>query len=105
MKNTYYSKKNSELKLTLLLVNIIVNIECQHCQNSAAGLYHVLIFVHYCTGTDMHFVRCEIFDVKQWNINEIMKPALCIQLICNSPLVHFFFLAPFRLPITFIRPS
>ena len=34
----YYSK-NSELKITLLLVNINVNTECQHGQNSAAGLY------------------------------------------------------------------
>ena len=34
----YYSKI-SELKITLLLVNIIVNTECQHSQNSAAGLY------------------------------------------------------------------
>ena len=32
--------KNSELKITLLLVNIIVNKECQHSQNSAVGLYH-----------------------------------------------------------------
>ena len=31
--------KNSELKITLLLVNIIVNTECQHSQNNAAGLY------------------------------------------------------------------
>ena len=30
--------KNSELKITLLLVNIIVNTECQHSQNNAAGL-------------------------------------------------------------------
>ena len=34
----YYSK-NSELKITFLLVNNIVNTECQHSQNSAAGLY------------------------------------------------------------------
>ena len=32
----YYSK-NSELKITLLLVNIIVNKKCQHSQNYAAG--------------------------------------------------------------------
>ena len=31
IKCTYYSK-NSELKITLLLVNIIVNTECQHSQ-------------------------------------------------------------------------
>ena len=30
--------KNSELKITVLLVNIIVNTECQHSQNSAVGL-------------------------------------------------------------------
>ena len=35
---TNYSK-NSELKITLLLVNIIVNTECQQSQNSAVGLY------------------------------------------------------------------
>ena len=34
----HYSK-NSELKIALLLVNIIVNTECQHSQNSAVGLY------------------------------------------------------------------
>ena len=28
----------STFKITLLLVNIIVNTECQHSQNSAAGL-------------------------------------------------------------------
>ena len=33
----YYSKC-SELKTTLLLVNIIVKRECQHSQNKAAGL-------------------------------------------------------------------
>ena len=33
----YYSK-NSELKITLLLVNIIVNTECQHSQNDDVGL-------------------------------------------------------------------
>ena len=33
----YYSK-NGELKITLLLVNIIVNTERQHSQNYAAGL-------------------------------------------------------------------
>ena len=37
IKYTYYSK-NSELKITLLLVNIIVNTECQQSQNRAAGL-------------------------------------------------------------------
>ena len=34
----HYSK-NSELKIALLLVNIIVNTECQHSQKSAVGLY------------------------------------------------------------------
>ena len=34
----HYSK-NSKLKIPLLLVNIIVNTECQHSQNSAVGLY------------------------------------------------------------------
>ena len=34
----YYSK-NSELKITLLFVNIIVNTECQNSQNNAAELY------------------------------------------------------------------
>ena len=33
----YYSKI-SELKITLLSVNIIVNTECQHGQNSAVEL-------------------------------------------------------------------
>ena len=33
-----YHSKNSELKITLILINIIVNTECQHSQNSAAGL-------------------------------------------------------------------
>ena len=31
-----YYFKNSESKITLLLVNIIVNTECQHNQNNAA---------------------------------------------------------------------
>ena len=35
----HYSK-NSELKIALLLVNIIVNTECQHSQNGAVGLYN-----------------------------------------------------------------
>ena len=30
--------KISEIKVTLLLVNIIVNTECQHSQNFVAGL-------------------------------------------------------------------
>ena len=29
----------SELKITLLLVNIIVHTECQQSQNNAAGFY------------------------------------------------------------------
>ena len=33
----FYSK-NSELKITLLLVNITVNTDCQYSQNNAAGL-------------------------------------------------------------------
>ena len=33
----FYSK-HSELNITLLLVNIIVNTECQHSQHNAAGL-------------------------------------------------------------------
>ena len=32
------ASKNSELKITLLLVNIIITTECQHSQNSAVGL-------------------------------------------------------------------
>ena len=35
----HYSK-NSELKIALLLANIIVNTECQHSQNSVVGLYN-----------------------------------------------------------------
>ena len=34
----YYSKKYG-VKITLLLVNIIANTECQRSQNNAAGLY------------------------------------------------------------------
>ena len=34
----YYSE-NSELRITLLLVNIVVNTECQDSQNNNAGLY------------------------------------------------------------------
>ena len=30
---------NSELRITLLFVNIIVNTECQHSKHSSAGLY------------------------------------------------------------------
>ena len=37
IKCMYYSK-NSELKIALLSVNIIVNTEYQHSQNSAVGL-------------------------------------------------------------------
>ena len=33
-----YRSKNSESKITLLLLNIIVNTECQHSQNNAAGI-------------------------------------------------------------------
>ena len=41
--------KNSELKITLLLVNIIVNTECQHSQNSAVGLYQQIdIYIYQC---------------------------------------------------------
>ena len=32
--------QNSELKITLLLVNIIVNTECHHSQNNTAGQYN-----------------------------------------------------------------
>ena len=39
--------KNSELKITLLLVNIIVNTECQHTQNSAVGLYQEVLLELY----------------------------------------------------------
>ena len=42
IKCMHYSK-NSELKIALLLVNIIVNTECQHSQNSAVGLYMCLV--------------------------------------------------------------
>ena len=38
--------KNSELKIALLLINIIVNTECQHSHHSAAGLYNA--FNVYC---------------------------------------------------------
>ena len=38
IKCMHYSK-NSELKIALLLIDIIVNTECQHSQNSAVGLY------------------------------------------------------------------
>ena len=41
-----YHSKDSELKTTWLLVNIIVNTECQHSQISAAGLYNP--FLVYC---------------------------------------------------------
>ena len=34
-----YNSKSSELKITLLLVNIIVNAEYQHRQHNAVGLY------------------------------------------------------------------
>ena len=34
-----YSSKNSKIKIPLLLVNFIVNTECQHSQNNAAVLY------------------------------------------------------------------
>ena len=37
MKYMYYYVK-SELKLTLLLVNIIVNTQCQQSQHNVAGL-------------------------------------------------------------------
>ena len=33
-----HNSKNSELKITLLLVNIYANTECQHSQNGAVGL-------------------------------------------------------------------
>ena len=33
-----YCSKNSELKITLPLVNIIVTIECQECQHNAVVL-------------------------------------------------------------------
>ena len=36
-----YSSKNSELEITLLLVNIIVNTECQQRQQNAVGLYTI----------------------------------------------------------------
>ena len=34
-----YCSKNSELKIALLLVNVIVKTVCQQSQHSAAGLY------------------------------------------------------------------
>ena len=37
IKCVYYFKKG--VQITLLLVNIIANTECQHSQNNAAGLY------------------------------------------------------------------
>ena len=46
---------------------------------------------------------CVLHDIMM--INEIMKPTLCIELTCDSSLVHFLFSAPFRLPSTSIRPS
>ena len=35
----HYSIMSELYKIILLLVNIIVNTECQHSQNNAAGLY------------------------------------------------------------------
>ena len=49
----YYSK-NSDLKISLLLVNIIVNTECQQRQNNAAGLY---------PGLDKQKIQCKIENI------------------------------------------
>ena len=52
-----YFSKNRELKITLLLVNIIVNTECQHSQNNAAGLLSVWISSYICKPVPQPFSR------------------------------------------------
>ena len=55
----YYSK-NSDLKIALLLVNIIENTQCQHSQNFAAGLYHFIPWDAFMTRnpTENNFFIC-----------------------------------------------
>ena len=62
IKCMYYSE-NSELKITLLLLNIIVNTECQHSQNNAAGhdamssRYEIMMAVIFLISQPKHMLQ------------------------------------------------